>query len=270
MRTDDLAKIIGAESFKLRRQKSSYVVAAVVVLLAIFLFVVLEFTTRRDWIGVPSGHFVAALVISWMGNVMMMLAVILTSFLISQEFALGTVKSTLVRPVTRSQWYTAKVFTGAASMTSLFLLAVGIVIAFSVVRLGLTDLTEKDYIVHTARTLTLRLVLTIGLSVCALWAVTSFVAMLSGIFNHPGGTIAAALGVGIVLMVLGAFPPLKPFLLTSYIASPWEQMVAMSKGLPLPFEWGELTWQTLAGAGGWMTLAYLLGVRIVRNKEITV
>lgn len=267
--TGDFKKIVGAESFKLRKQKTSYVVPIVVMLLGILLFVVLEFTARRNWIGVPSGHFVAASVISWMGNVMMLLVVLMTSFMISQEFALGTVKSTLVRPVTRGQWYTAKVCTAAASLSGLFVLVVGVVIVLAVSRLGLTDLTEKNYVVHTAQSLTLRLVLSVGLTIVALWAATIFVALVAGLFNHPGGTIAMALGAGVLMMVLSAFPAVRPFLLTTYVSSPWEQMVAMSKGLPLPFEWVTLTWQTLVGAGVWMVIAFALGQRIVRKKEIT-
>jgi ABC-type transport system involved in multi-copper enzyme maturation permease subunit len=175
----------------------------------------------------------------------------------------------LVRPVTRAQWYAAKVCTAAASLSGLFLLVVAVVMVLAVFRLGLTDLTEKDYVVHTARSLTLRLILSVGLTVFALWAVTVFVAMVAGLFNHPGGTIAMALGAGVLMMVLGAFPAVRPFLLTTYVSSPWEQMVAMSKGLPLPFEWGRLTWQTMAGAGVWIILTFALGQRVIKNKEIT-
>ncbi|UCH85384.1 MAG: ABC transporter permease [Candidatus Latescibacterota bacterium] len=269
MVTQDFNKIIRAESFKLRKQKTSYIVPVAVMLLGILLFVVLEFTTRRNWIGVPSGHFVAASVISWIGNVMMLLVVLMTSFIVSQEFALGTIKSTLVRPVTRGQWYTAKVFTAAVSLSVLFLCVVVVVVALAAVRLGLTDLTEKNYVVHTARSLTFRLVLSVGLTVFALWAVTVFVALVAGVFNHPGGAIAAALGAGVLMVVLGAFPAARPFLLTTYMSAPWEQMVAMSKGLPLPYEWGQLVWRTLAGAGAWMVLGFVVGQHLIRKKEIT-
>ena len=59
----DFGKVISAESFKLRRQKSTLVVLILVALLALIMFGALEFAARRDWIGVPSGHFVAASVI---------------------------------------------------------------------------------------------------------------------------------------------------------------------------------------------------------------
>ncbi len=100
----DFGKVVAAELFKLRRQKSTLVVLILVALLALFMFVALEFAARRDWIGVPSGHFVAASVLGWMANIMIILAVIVTSCLVSQEFALGTIKSTF-SPIISSSSY---------------------------------------------------------------------------------------------------------------------------------------------------------------------
>jgi hypothetical protein len=266
--SNDFGKIIAAESFKLRRQRTSVVILTVVALLAVVMFFVLEFAARRDWIGIPSGHFIAASVINWMTNVMIVLAVIVTSFFVSQEFALGTIKATWVRPVTRSQWYTAKVYTAAVAITELFAIVVIIVVVLAVTRLGFTDLTEKGYVVHTTESLTRRLVLTVALTIWSLWAVAAFIAMLAAVFKHPGGAIAAGLGAGIALMVLAAFPPARPFLLSTYVTMPMEQMVTMTKGLPLPLEWGDLVWRTLAGAGAWMVVAFVVGQRIIRRKEI--
>ena len=58
-------------------------------------------------------------------------------------------------------------------------------------------------------------------------------------------------------------------MLTTYLALPCEQMVAMSKGVPLPLEWGDLVWHTLAAGGAWGVGAYLIGRRVVQKKEIT-
>ena len=265
----DFNKVIAAESFKLRRQKPTFVVLALVVVLVLVMFVVLEFAARRNWMGVPSGYFVAASVISWMVNVTIILAVIITSFLISQEFALGTVKSTWVRPVTRGNWFAAKVATATISVTELFVMAAVIVITLAALRLGFTDLMEKGYTIHTSGSLTGRLLLTTGLTLCAMWAVTFFVAMIAVAFRHPGGAIAAGLGVGVAMMVLSAIPQIRPMLLITYTTLPMEQMVAMSKGLPLPLEWGQLVWRTLLCSGLWMVLAFAAGQRIIRRKEIS-
>jgi hypothetical protein len=105
--------------------------------------------------------------------------------------------------------------------------------------------------------------------VWTLCAVTVFAAALAGMFKHAGGAIAAGLGAGIAMTVLGTFPPLRPLLLTTHVSLPWEQMIAMSKGLPLPAEWGQLVWQTLVGSGVWMVATFLIGQRVISKKQIT-
>lgn len=267
--TNDIGKVIAAEWFKLRRQRSTFVVLALTVVLSIAMFLALEYAARRDWIGVPSGHFVAASVAGWLTNIMMIVVVVVTSFLISQEFALGTIKSVWVRPVTRGRWYTAKVLVAAGVVSKLLLIAIIVTVALAVIRLGFTDLMEKNYTVHTAGSLTGRFILTVGLTVWTMWAATAFAAMLAAMFKHAGGAIAAGLAAGVAMMVLGTVPPLRPLLLTTHISLPWEQMIAMSKGLPLPAEWGQLVWQTLVGAGAWMVVAFFIGQRVIRAKQIT-
>jgi len=98
---------------------------------------------------------------------------------------------------------------------------------------------------------------------------TAVVGMIASLFSNPGGAIAAGLGVGILMMVLTAFEPARPFLLTHYVTSPFEQMISMSKGLPLPLEWKQLIIRGLAIPFGWMVVTFFIGQRIISSKEIS-
>ncbi len=265
----DFKKVLAAEAYKLRRQRAPYVLTAMVVLLAVLMYFVFEFTARRNWMGVPSGHFVSASALGWMTTVMTLLAIVLTSFLVAQEFAQGTVKSTWVRPVTRRKWYAAKIVTAASSATGFFLLAAAVITLLALVRLGFSDLLEKNYVVHTAGSLTARLILTTGLTIWGLWAVCTVVGVVAGWICHPGGTIATSIGIGIVLTVVGAFEVAQPFVVTTCVSAPFEQMVAMTKGLPLPHEWNDLVKMTLACGGAWMIAAFVLGQQLMKNKDVT-
>jgi len=79
---NDIGKVIAAECFKLKRQRSTIVFLVLAALLSIAMFLVLEYAARRDWIGVPSGHFVAASVAGWLTSIMMIVVVVITGFLI--------------------------------------------------------------------------------------------------------------------------------------------------------------------------------------------
>ena len=266
---NDFVKTVDAEVFKLRHQRSTYTMLILAVVVAVIMFAVLEFAARRDWIGVPSGHFIAASVIGWMSSITTLLVVIITSFLISREFALGTIKSTWVRPVSRGGWFAGKLVTAASATTVLYVAAFVVVVGLAVGRLGFTDLMEKDFLVHSAASLTGRLLLTAALTVWSLWAAAALVGALASAINHPGGAIATALGIGIAMTILAAFEPVRPFLLSTYLSLPSEQMVAMSQGVPLPLAWNDLVWRSLAGATAWMVVAFLVGYGIIRKKEIT-
>jgi len=265
----DVRKVISAEWFKAKRQKMTYIMPVLLIGLAALLFFVNELAARRSFLGVPSGFYVGATVISWMSNVMVLLAVVFTSFVVAQEFAVGTVKSTWVRPVRRGNWFTAKYIWSAGAITDIFILLAVVTFGLAFFRLGFTELAEKNYLVHSLQSLSLRLLLTLGLTLFSLWAATAVAATIATLFNNPGGAIAAALGLGIVMFVLSAFGPARPFLLTSYISLPLAQMVEMTKGTPLPLEWNTLIWRTLVGAGAWMVVALFIGHRVIRNKEIT-
>lgn len=261
--------VISAEWFKMKRRRSTIIIPLIVTVFAVAVFFGLDLAVRREWLGVPSGFNVAAGSLNVLINVLLLVTVLATCFHISREFALGTIKATLVRPISRTQWYTAKLLSAGATVGALFLLVVAVVLILAALRFGFTDLMEKDYLVHSAGALGWRLILTIALTLWSLWVLVAVMSMLSSLINHPGGAIAAGLGLGLVSMVLAMFPTFQPYLLSTYFSLAVDQMVVMSKGLPLVTSWGQIAKQTLLGGAGWMIGSLLIGYRIVAKKEIT-
>jgi ABC-type transport system involved in multi-copper enzyme maturation permease subunit len=264
----DIGKVISAEWLKLKRRRTTIVVPLLVAALAMIMIVGLEFAARREWVGVPSGFYLSAATVSWMVNFVLLLSLVIGSFMISQEFVLGTVRSCWVRPLTRRAWFTGKAISACAIVAALFAIVVLIAVLFSLFRIGFDDLTEKSYVVHSASSLGWRFVLTALLTMWSLIAVTALVTAVAALFNHPGASIATVLALGVTMSVLTIFPVVRPFLLNTIVMSPTEQMVAMSKGLPLPHAWDTLLWRSLLGGAAWMIAAVWLGDHIVRRKEI--
>jgi len=267
--SSDTAKIISAEWLKLKHRRTTVIIPLVVLALAVIIFFGLDLATRRDWIGIPSGFNVAAGTIYWVIRVLMLIVVIATCFHISREFALGTVKSAWVRPVTRNAWFAGKVLSAVGAISALFVIVVAVIMVLAAWRFGLTDLMEKDYLVHTSGSLGWRMLLTVALTLWGLWTTIAVVAMLAAFFNHPGGAIAAGLGLGFLLTVLEIFPDAGPFLLSTYLSLPIEQMVEMSKGVSLSYSWGDVAQQTLIGGGVWMIIGLIVGQQAIKRKEIT-
>ncbi len=240
-----------------------------VMALAVLLFFAVDFAARKDWIGLPSGFYVASTTIGWMVNIVALLSIIMTCFHVSGEFALGTVKPAWVRPVSRSSWYSGKLISSAAASTFIFMLAVVTVTILAWAKYGFSDLMEKNYLVHSASSMAGRFVLVTLLTVVTLWALVAVTAMLASFFNRPGSAIAVAILLSFLMTVIAIFPRATPFLLSTCLTSPFEQMTFMSKGLPLPLEWTTLIWRELACSFAWITAAVIAGITVIRKKEIT-
>lgn len=265
----DIQRVLSAEWLKLKKRRTTIIIPVIVVALAIVMFFAVAYAAGRDWVGVPSGFYLASSTAGWLVNILGFLGIIMTCFHISGEFSLGTVKPAWVRPVSRGGWYSAKVISVSAAAGFLFLLAVLVVVLLSGFRFGFTALMEKDYMIHSAASQGLRFVLVVVLTLWALWAVISVAGFIAAIFNRPGSAIAVSVGLAFVMTMFGVFRSARPFLLSSCLTLPFEQMTAMTKGIPLPLNWWTLTWRTVLCAGIWMAATCAAGHFIIKRKEIT-
>ena len=266
---EEVRRVLRAEWLKMWHKRTTWLVPLVLVAFVILTVIGLDFATRRNWVGLPNGYFVASAALSWLINVIMLAVVISASFTILQEFALGTIRSSWIRPLSRRAWYTGKVLATCSAVGTLFLVAAGVTILVSLFKLGFTDLHENEYLLHSSSSLAGRLLMCVMLTLWALWAATITMTAVASLFTHPGGAIAAGLAVGVLFMALAIFPPVRPFLLSTLTTAPMDQMAAMSKGLPLPYAWGSLVSHTLIGSALWMIAALVIGDRIIARKQIT-
>jgi ABC-type transport system involved in multi-copper enzyme maturation permease subunit len=267
--TGEIRKVLLAEKVKLRRKKTTWFVPSAVALMTFLVFLAIAYAAARDWAGIPSGFYLASSTSGWMINVTGLLAMIITCFQISGEFALGTVKPAWVKGLSRHGWLSGKTVSACMAVTVLFLIVTAVSLVSAGARYGFTDLAEKDFVVHTSAALWRGYLVSAALTLFSLWAVVTVTSMLSAHLNRPGSAIAVAVLLAVALTVVAVFKPARPFLLTSAISMPFEQMTAMSKGLPLPLEWGDLIWKTLACAGSWLAVSCAAGHAIIARKEIT-
>lgn len=268
MRTSDAARVLAAERLKLGKRRSTVAVPLAVAAFAAAIFQGLAFAAGRQWVGEPSGFYLAAAAAGWMVNVSALCAIIVTSFHISSEFDVGTIKSAWVRPISRRGWFAGKLISAWIMVGVIFLAALLVVLILAGTRFGFTDLMEKDYLVHSRTALSLRFAETTLLLLFSLVSVTTVMAAIAVSFRHPGASIAAGIGLVAAFVVLDFFPAARPFLLSTAITLPVEQIAAMAKGIPTPLAWGALAARTAACAAVWLLAAFAAGAAIVRTKEI--
>lgn len=269
MMKSDIRRIISAELYKAARRRTSFVLPAIMVLLSGLLFVTVTLATQRDWVGVASGFYLVSATMKWMVNVVALVAVVMGCFQISGEFALGTIKPSWVRPVSRNGWFAGKFISAGLGVTGLFILVTIVVVALSWIKFGFTDVIEKDYVFHTARSMAGSLVVVSLLTAWSLWAAVSVISMISTLFVRPGSAISVVVFLFFLMVVLSMFPQVKQFLLTNCLSEPFEHLLLMSKGIAPPVKWSTLIWKTTTIAGVWMVVSLAASLVSINKKEIT-
>jgi len=267
--SNDVGRVIGAEILKMRRLKSTFALPTTAVALAAIQAILFDIFQRRALVGEPSGFFVGATTLGWMTTAIALLAIVLTSFLISREFALGTIKTAWTCQLKREHWYAGKVVTAVLAVVGIYVLVVATILLVAWTRAGFGDLAEGGLVIHEVRDLSIRMALCATLTLFALCALVILAAQVATLVNNAGTAIAIGVGLGVVMSGLQAVSVLRPFMLTTYLAAPLSQMSAMSRGFPLPYEWNELLWKCLVGAGAWMIVAYIGGHIAIKRREVT-
>lgn len=266
---NDLKKVLSAEWLKARGRKTTFIVPALTILCSVILFLTVGYATEKDWIGLSSGFYITSVSMGWLVNAMAFLAVVMTGFQISGEFAMGTVKPAWTRPVSRRNWYFGKLIACSAGVTFLFLISLVTVIILAGFKFGYSDLMEKDYLVHSSGEMWRSLLVASALTIWSLWSAVAATSVFAVFFNRPGGAIATVIAVSFAMTLLAVIPSARPLLLSTCLTQPFEQMTAMSKGIPLPMEWGTLIWRTAACAGIWTLISVFAGSAAIAKKEIT-
>lgn len=263
-----IIRILAVEAYKLRRGRALFLVPSAVVAANAVLFFGMSLAVEGDFFGVPSGFYISSASIGWAMNLVAVVAAIITAFQISNEFAMGTVKNLWTQPLSRQSWFGAKVLFACSVVSFLILASIFTLLILSSIKYRFNDLVENRLLIHSAADMWFRLINTSLLTLWSCIALVSSVAAISSFCNRPGTSISFTFGLGFSMMILSVFPPIRPFLLYTYIQLPFEQMTAMSKGLPLPLPWGELIWKSLLVPGIYMAVSLFTGQFIIRRKEI--
>ncbi len=264
-----VSRVLKAEFYKARRRRSSWLMPVAALLLTAGIFFAVDYAAQRDWMGVPGGWYLASSTAGWLVDITGLAVIVMACFSVSGEFSRGTVKPALTRGISRIGWFFGRVIAVCAASTVLFSVIAASALVLAAVFRGLPDLMEKDFLLHSSSRLFWSYVLCYVLTVVTLCAVASAASMVSTLVNRAGTAIAAGIMLAFAMTVLGVFDTLRPFLVSDALGLPMDQMVSMSKGLPLPYGWSELIRRTLLCAAGWSSVSLALGSAVIRRKEMT-
>jgi ABC-type transport system involved in multi-copper enzyme maturation permease subunit len=264
----DTRRTIAAEWFKLRKSQTTPVGLLVYLAILAVLYFTYEVAAQQSFIGIASGFYIAGAVTSAATMPLAFVALLLVSFSVGREFSQGTVQMIWVKPISRGGWFMGKTITSACHVSVFVCLTFLITIVAAGLQFGFTDLMEKDYLIHAESALWWQFVLLAGLTWLAVIAVAVAAAIPALYLGSPGGAVTVSIVVAFMLQMASGWETVSPFLLSTYLAEPLQQFEAMSKGLPLPWTWGELVRTCLVGSIVWIGVCWLWAWQIVRRKEV--
>ncbi len=144
------------------------------------------------------------------------------SLMVASEMTTGTIKTTLIRPYRRSEWWLAKALVMLLLVLFIILLVVIPALVISWQAYGFTDVTDpviKDY-VHLEKVVMLRYFLySCILVILPLIAIALMGLFISTLIEQVGSAVALAILLYLALeyLVLSFFDTLAPFCFTSYL-----------------------------------------------------
>lgn len=264
----DIRRTIAAEWLKLRKSRATPVGLLVYLVIFAVLYIAYAVAARESFMGIESGFCIAGAAASAACTPLAFVALLLVSFSLGREFSQGTVQMVWSKPMVRGYWLMGKISTSAFHVSVFVCLTFVVAVIAAGLQFGFTDLMEKNFLIHAEPALWWRFALLAGLTWLAVIAVVVASAIPALYFGSPGGAVTVSIVAGFALQLAGGWDTAGPFLLSTYLAEPMQQFVAMSKGLPLPQAWGDLVGRCLIGSIAWIGVCGAWAWLIVRRKEV--
>lgn len=249
------------EAIKLLSQKYPYLLMAVTVLLPVVRMLVLALTPPRSSLDVVSGPQLWAEGMEWSLRVMVFVVLVIGAMAFSREFSLGTARTVLMLPVSRTAWLTAKLLWVAALTWSLLLACCALYAAIVAATVGWGDVAREGLVIYAAGTFWWHISLSIGLTAVFLLPVCAFALVLGLHFNSSGAAVGVAVLLGIVLESVSGLLDAGRYVFLFHLHRPVALVGKLGRGLPFTWETEltlglatTLTWFALLMLWGWMRL----------------
>jgi ABC-2 type transport system permease protein len=199
-------------------------------------------------------------------NIIIIFIIIMGSTAISDEAQKGTLKTILVKRVKRNEYIIGK----SLLLLGFFVALIGIVsllsLALGGISFGLSDISEKNYIIHSRLDLLFNYFLSLFLMIFPISALVNFSLFFSVLFNNNLISLISCLGMNFVFYICSELDFYKYFFLSSYLSFPIRNVQRMAQGLPLI--WSPQLEYMLAAALLYSAGFLILAIVFFKNKEI--
>jgi len=235
-------------------------------LLLVLVVLVSTFVYPIEQDGIADYGFIAyvtPLCLGFLGYVMLL---VFCASLVASEMDHGAIRATLVRPVTRDDFLTAKVLAG-------YSYAVLLTAVVGISSWAVTWLQGDVLGVHLGGELVYADEQMIGaylggafLSLLPQWAGASLAILFSTACRNAATAISLSLGTWIVLDLIKYPLNIAPFIFTTYLESPWQ--VFSQRCDARSFSWFPMLWQCALASGAVIGVSLFIALVIFRRRNL--
>ena len=211
-----------------------------------FLYLTLAMQTTFNFIGV-------------------MVLLIFSSTIICSEVERKTIRNILTRPVSRMDFFLAKLLSALIFQQILILVAVTTGITVGIASFGFTDLVEHGTLIYTKQQIGLNFLLSCLVISFPLFAVTCYGLLISSLVDSVVAAVSVSIASFIVLDIAKVRFGFAPYIFSSYIGTPFTVVADMIEGFH--FTWTPKVYYCIGISVIWIVGAILVGTMRIRHRD---
>lgn len=260
-----IKNLVQNEIYKMMHQKFVYLSIICLIAVVIISVIGLDYLLPENS-NLGSGYLFFLIssrtAISMIGT---LLILIFSSMLISNETSFGTIQMMLVNPISRLEFFLAKIITGM--IFSVLLIIIIILTAFLVgkVAFGYGIYAERGIIVFTQWQILSNFLYCFLILLFPLFSFCCYGLLISIIINNVGLAIGLSMGSIIFLDIVKERLKVSPFLFQSYIETPFEFAQDIIEGFGI--SWTPKIFYCLGVSGAWIVVFLCVGYLIFSKKD---
>jgi ABC-type transport system involved in multi-copper enzyme maturation permease subunit len=190
---------------------------------------------------------------------------IFSALLIAEETGFGTVRAVLSAPVSRWEFYMAKVLTGLLYAASMLIVSLAVSLCMGLLNYKFDDVTDSMGLIYAWKQVLENFLLALFLSWIPLAAVVTYGVFISTIVKKSGQAVAVTIGTIYIIDFTKHIIGIDPYIFTRYIGFSWRTFNQVAQGVP--FQWSPEVWNMIGLSLIYFFLTFLAGLLIFEKRD---
>jgi len=258
-----VAPLLYNEITKASRTKLPYFGIIAAAIICVLTFVVTKAIASQETL---NGWGYASLSMQWVfSDIGLIFVAVFSAMLIAEETSSGTARTVLSAPVSRWEFYLAKVLTGLiyAMLVSIASLIMSVFLGSLHYQFG--DIADSAGLVYAKREVLANFLIAFFLSWLPLASTVLYGIFISTIVRKTGQAVAVAIGTIYLIDFTKHFIGIDSYVFTRYLGFSWGIFHQVAQGVD--YQWLPGTWRMVAVSLVYCFVAFTLGLAIFARRD---